>query len=110
MIEVSGTGSVPLTNGFGFGRPKNIQIRNTESIYFFLSFIVVATGVMVYTSILVVFLGVGGLLGYCGYRSVFLIWICPAPELLYWADLIRIRSKVFFFILGLLYFSIVSSE
>jgi hypothetical protein len=68
MIE--GTGFVSLTNGSGSGRPKNIQIRNTESTHFFLTF-VVALGVMVYTSILVVFLGVGGLLGYCGYRSVF---------------------------------------
>jgi hypothetical protein len=31
MIEV--TGFVSLTNGSGSGRPKNIQIRNTESIY-----------------------------------------------------------------------------
>ncbi len=32
MIEVSGAGSIPLTNGSGSGRPKNmwIRIRNID--------------------------------------------------------------------------------
>jgi hypothetical protein len=35
MIEGSGSGSIPLTNGSGSGRPKNmwIRIRNTAESY-----------------------------------------------------------------------------
>jgi hypothetical protein len=37
MLEGSGSGSIPLTDGSGSGsrRPKNIRIRNTKSREFF---------------------------------------------------------------------------
>jgi hypothetical protein len=35
MIEGSGSGSMPLTNGSGSMRPKNIRIRNTGKTLLF---------------------------------------------------------------------------
>ncbi len=35
----SGSGTVPLTNESGSGRPKNFRIRNTSSLVFFVSFV-----------------------------------------------------------------------